>query len=75
MPPRYQSFSSSCPKLAQRQPRPLLQHHDREPCLRQFARDDSACRAGADDDEVDGFGVSIRLRPHLMVTGSMTKPG
>ena len=65
MPPRYQSFSSSCLKSRRREPRPLLQHHDRESGLRQLPRNDAARRAGADDDEVDGVGVPIRLRAHL----------
>ena len=75
MPPRYQSFSSSCLKVAQREPRSLLQQHDRESCLRQLPRNHAARRAGADDDEVDGLGVPIRLRAHFAFTGSMTKPG
>jgi hypothetical protein len=63
------------PEAAQRQSRTLFEHHDGEPALRQFPRDDSTRRAGADDDEVNGVRVSIRLRIHLLFDRSMTKPG
>ena len=54
---------------------PLFQQHHRESRPRQLARNDSASRAGTDDDEVDGFRVPIPGCAHCAFAGATPNPG